>query len=560
MSAERDTSGSVVIVGAGPVGLLLACELGVRDIPVTVIERKLAITRHPRANTHSARSMEIYRRHGLSDRLRRTGLPDDRPTDVGYFTSLFGYELSRVSLPSPASARAETHEPGTAWPTPEPQFRSSQKVLDPLLLARALSFPSVAVHFGWSATEYEQDDDGVRLSIEHIAGRKEVVSADYLVGADGGASLVRRGLGVRFAGPEGLTMDFLGGKMLATSIRSPELLARFPHADTWMHWTLSPAGRAIVVVIDAAKGDLLVHFQLKPDESPATIDFDERFTAIVGEKVPYKLLGASPWNAGLGLVAESYGSGRVLLAGDAAHLFTPTGGFGLNTGIEDAFNLGWKLAAVCRGIADPSLLTTYESERRPIGVRNTSYALGLARAAGQVPVGPEIEDPGQAGAVVRERVSRYLDESAYREFLAPGIQLGARYDGSPLIISDGQTPPPDEGEHYTPSGVPGGRLPHVWLEDGSSLFDRLGPEHTLISFREDAPDPGWADAAAGLGLDVTLLSLSRESELKELIGTDWVLVRPDCHIAWRGTADAELALEVLRTAIGGRLESGRTAE
>lgn len=550
---------SVVIVGAGPVGLLLACELGARDIPVIVLDERLKLLRHPKANSHTARSMEIYRKQGISRRLRDNGLPMDRKTDVAYFTRLYGRELYRVSLPSPKEAEAGPGD--TRWPTPEPQFRTTQMVLEPLLLERAQSYPSVEIRFGLRATALQQDSECVSLTVENVAdGEQETIKSAYLVGCDGGKSFVRRSLGLRFLGEGGLEMEFFGGRMLASYFRAPTLLERFPHPDTWMHWIMHPKGRSVLVVVDPSSHEFLVHFQLPPDTRIEDIDFGARLEQIVGEPIPYEILSQAEWRAGVGLVAEHYGRGRCFLSGDAIHLFSPTGGLGSNTGMEDAFNLAWKLAMVCKGIADPFLLETYEIERRPIGLRNTAYALQLAAANGLCPVSSALDDDDPDGEAARAATVRHLATFAWKEFETPGIQLGARYDHSPLIIGGGGDIPIDSPTEYVPTGIPGGRLPHAWLADGKSLFDRLGREFTLICLSTQCPEQSWRDAAASLNVDLTIVTLQAEIALADLLGAALVLVRPDQHIAWRGDANEENPGEVIATAIGKNRDRASTTK
>jgi len=537
----------VLVVGAGPVGLLLACELGVRGLDVKVIEAQPAPLAHPKANTHNARSMEIYRRHGLSARLRATGLPYDRPTDVAYFTRLFGEELHRVSLPSPADALVEVREADTRWPTPEPQLRTTQMALEPLLLERARSFPGTEIRFGWQVTGMTEDSDGTDVTIAADDGTERVVRARYVVGCDGGRSWLRRHLDISFMGDEGLKMEFLGGRMQATYFRSLDLLDKFKRRPTWMHWIMHPQGRSILVLIDPEKNEFLMHYQLPPDQ-PAP-DFATKLAAMAGEPIDFEILSGAEWRAGIGVVAERYRDGNAFLAGDAAHLFTPTGGFGLNTGIEDAFNLGWKLALACRGIAGDALLDSYEAERKPIAQRNTRYALKLAANNGACPISPALDKPGPEGDEARASTTRHLQQFARWEFDTPGIQLGGRYDNSPVIAAEAGHLTDASPTRYVPDAAPGGRLPHVWLADDASLFDTLGPEFTLLCLGESADVSGWQAAAAAMGLGLELTTIDDTSEHRALYGADLLLVRPDMYVAWRGDTAADPS-PILRRAIG----------
>jgi hypothetical protein len=258
------------------------------------------------------------------------------------------------------------------------------------------------------------------------------------------------------------------------------------------------------------------------------------------------VLFCATWNAGYTLVAERFGAGRVFIGGDAAHLFTPTGGLGYNTAVEDAVNLGWKLAGAVQGWGGPGLLATYESERRPAAQRNTGIARGFADSIGRYTAHEAIEASGPEGDRARAEAGAYLLDHARREFNIPGVTFGIRYDASPIVLTDAP-PPPDEINRYVPSGVPGGRAPHAWLADGSSLYDRLGCDFTLVSLAP-ADASRFVDAARALAIPLARLDLSREpaaSGLRELYGADLALVRPDQHLAWRGDAraDAQVVLE-----------------
>ncbi len=547
MGLERT---AVAIVGGGPVGLLLASELGMRAVPTIVLSETDSTSTHPKANTHSARSMEIYRRHGVSAALRAVSPSREYRTDVAYYTRLLSRELHRVPLPTPAESIQESRQAHTRWPTPEPQFRSSQLALEPLLLARARDFPSVDVRFGRRVVELREEGDHVDLRAESTAGAIRI-RADYVVGCDGGRSFVRRAAGLRLHGEGGLDLDFMGGRMLATYFRAAGLqqLRRYPHA--WQNWFILPHLRALMLTLDAEEDLYLLHYQLPANAQAKS--FQAVLDEVVGATVPAQVISSAEWRAGISLVSEKFRSGRSFLAGDAAHLFTPTGGFGLNTGIEDAFNLGWKLAAVHNRWAAPRLLDSYEAERRPIADRNTDYALTLARRNGECPVGAEIDADGPAGEAARAAARVHLARYARWEYDTPGIQLGVSYRRSAVIVDDRSPERPDSPIEYVPSAVPGSRLPHVWLTDGASLYDRLGAEFTLIALGAAADARLWIAAARARGLPLTVLHLPDAPELAALAGADWLLIRPDQHVAWRGDdADPGAILDITT---GRRLES-----
>ncbi|HEV8022842.1 MAG TPA: FAD-dependent monooxygenase [Candidatus Lustribacter sp.] len=537
---------TVAIVGGGPVGLFLAAELGLRNVPVVVLSELDGTATHPKANTHTARSMELYRRHGISAELRAQGLSKHYRTDVAYYTRLLGHELHRVPLPAPDESIAETRELGTRWPTPEPQFRSSQLVLEPILLERARRYPSVDVRFRHRVQAIAERGDGVELDVELATGTRTMARADYVIGCDGGRSFVRRELGLRFEGEVGLSLDFMGGRMQTTYFRAPGLHARLRHPHAWQNWFLLPGLRALMLTLDADDDRYLLHYQLPADGSTAK-SFQEVLDAVVGAPVTAEVISPAEWRAGVSLVAEQFRAGRCFLAGDAAHLFTPTGGFGLNTGIEDACNLAWKLAAVIAGWAPDVLLDTYQAERKPVAERNTAYALSLARHNGECPVDPAIEDDTPAGTAARAAARAHLEAHARWEYDTPGIQLGVSYRGSSIVVDDGSLAGPDSPVEYVPNAAPGSRLPHVWLPGGVSLYDKLGAEFTLIGLGAGGA-AAWRDAAAASGVPLTILDLAESRELRALVQADWVLVRPDGHIAWRGDAAEPGAILAIVTA------------
>jgi 2-polyprenyl-6-methoxyphenol hydroxylase-like FAD-dependent oxidoreductase len=422
-----------------------------------------------------------------------------------------------------------------------------------VLKRTAADHPSVTLRFGWTVTAVEQSADGVIAHAERAdGGARESWRGDYLVGADGSRSLVRRALEIDYAGESGVVRDFMGGRMHATYLRAPELYRAIPHARPWMYWAFNPERRSFMAALDGRER-FAFHTQIRPGEEgfAARPGAGEAYLRqALGAEVPVEILFSASWNAGYTLVAERFGAGRAFVGGDAAHLFTPTGGLGYNTAVEDAVNLGWKLAAVAQGWGGPGLLATYEAERRPAAQRNTAIARGFADSIGRYTAHEAIEAPGPDGDRVRAEAGAYLLDHAQREFSIPGVTFGVRYDASPIVLAD-SAPPPDEINRYVPSGVPGGRAPHAWLADGSSLYDRFGRNFTLIKLAS-ADGEAFADAARDLGVPLAPLDLSREpaaNELRELYGADLALVRPDQHLAWRGDARAD-ARAVLARVMG----------
>jgi 2-polyprenyl-6-methoxyphenol hydroxylase-like FAD-dependent oxidoreductase len=520
---------------------MLANELGRRGVGVVLVDPKPGTTQNVQANATQARTMEHYRRLGFADEVRAVGLPPDFPTDVAYFTRFARHELARFSLPSARDARALVRTLAGSWSAAELPHRCNQKFIEPVLRRHAERLPGVSIRYGSRLTGFEQFADRVEATIEPVGrGAPVTLAAQYLVGADGPRSLVRQKLGIRYSGETGAQRDFFGGRMHAIYCRMPQYYRTTPHAPAWMNVTFNRERRAFMTAIDGRE-EFAYHTQLKAHENEERLSEADAVAMVragVGADLPVTLLARDTWTAGYSLVAERYGEGRVFIGGDAAHLFTPTGGLGYNTAVEDAVNLGWKLAAVIGGKAAPRLLESYEAERRPLAVRNTAYAKGFADSLGVEPP-PEIEDEGAAGEAARQKAGEYLARHGAAEFNIPGITFGGRYDGSPAIVSDGSVPPPDRPNVYVPSACPGGRPPHLWLADGRSLFDAFGFEWTLLRLSAHAGD-GFRREADRLGLQLTVVDLSMK-EARELYGADLALIRPDQIVAWRGNDERDAA-------------------
>jgi 2-polyprenyl-6-methoxyphenol hydroxylase-like FAD-dependent oxidoreductase len=532
------TEVSVLIAGGGPFGLMLANELGRRGVSVLLVDPKEGTTRNVQANATQARTMEHYRRLGFADEVRALGMPADFPTDIAYFTRFARHELARFSLPSARNARQLVRTLSGSWSAAELPHRCNQKFIEPVLRRHAERLAGVSVRYGWRMTRFEALENEVRVRVEPEAGGpSRTVRASYLVGADGPRSPTRQALGIRYTGETGVTRDFVGGRMYAVYCRIPAFYRDIPHAPAWMNVSFNRERRCFMPAVDGRQ-EFAFHTQLKPHEDEGRVS-DESAAGMVrqaiGAPLAVEVLARDTWTAGHSLVAERFGAGRVFIGGDAAHLFTPTGGLGYNTAVEDAVNLGWKLAAVLKGQAAPRLLASYDAERRPLAVRNTSYAKAFADSLGIEPP-REIEEETAAGEAARRQAGEYLARHGAAEFNIPGITFGGRYDDSPAIVPDGSAPPPDRPNVYVPTACPGGRPPHLWLADERSLFDAFGFEWTLLRLGK-ADGAGFERAARELGLDLAVLDL-RTEEARELYGAELALIRPDQMVAWRGDGDS----------------------
>lgn len=538
----------VAIVGGGPAGLMLAIELGCRGVRCTVLEEDTGPPTFPKANATSARTMEHYRRRGFADQVRASGLPDDRAQDVVYCTRGTGHEIARFRVPSPAQVRrgGDFGDYGAAaWPTPELPHRGQQMFIEPILLAQARRHPSVDVRLGARATAVTHGAGGACVEGEQ-GGQALRVEARYVVGCDGSRSVVRGAMKVGYTGRAKEERDFFGGQMLSIYFRSRQLASVLTLAPAWTYWVVNSQQRGVLIAIDGHE-TWVAGVQLKPGQARESVDVAQTIAALVGRPIDYTLIDTGTWLAGYMLVAERFRVGRCLIAGDAAHLFTPAAGMGYNTSIDDAVNLGWKLAGVVQGWAPDALLDSYEAERHPIAVRNTAFAKQMADSMGGLASPAGIEDGGPGGAQSRHALGKLCLAHIQREFNTPGLQLGMCY-ASAVIASEDSPPPADEPNRYLPSGTPGARVPHVRVGERGSLSDRFGLDFTLLCLRSDAGAPAWREAAAALQLPLQVLHHFDEPT-RRLFGADFVLVRPDHHIAWRGEGTAPAA-HLLRLAIG----------
>jgi len=531
---------SVLIIGGGPCGLMLANELGRRGVSAVLVDQKPSTAFNPQANATQARTMEHFRRLGFAKEIRSLGLPLDFPTDIAYFTRYARHELARFALPSAGQAIERVKHLSGSWNAAELPHRVSQKFVEQVLRRRAELLPGISINYGWRLVDFADDAQGIHATIERVTdGRTHSVEASYLVGADGPRSAVRQALGIGYLGDQQTVRDFLGGRMHAIYLRAPDFYRAVPHPPAWMNVTFNRERRAFMAAVDG-KGEFAFHTQLRPHENEDEITHEravDMFRAAVGAPIELEILSRGTWTAGFALYAERFQRGRVFIAGDAAHLFTPTGGLGYNTAVEDAVNLGWKLASVMRGQAGAGLLATYEAERQPIAIRNTGYAKKFADSIGRFMPVPEIEDDGIAGEQARRAAGDYLALHGKSEFNIPGITFGGRYDGSPIIVDDGTAPPPDEANVYVPSAKPGGRAPHVWLDDGQSLYDHFGFEWTLLRLTPDSKADGLIAAAAEASITLKVLDIATDG-IRDLYGADLVLVRPDQIVAWRANSAA----------------------
>ena len=349
----------VAIVGGGPVGLVLALFLDRYSVRCVLLNTDDGSRQHPKGSTQNARTLEHFRSLGISERVRKLGLPADHPTDVAYFTRFNAWELCRIRMPSESDKmRAVAAAPVTDQ-MPEPLLRANQTYVEAFLLGHARTRPNITLRFGWEVEELAADSEGVTLQAKAATGGvRESWRAQYLVGCDGARSFVRRALGTVYRGFDALQQAYMGGCMIASHVRAPTLLHQcLGNRRGWQYWSINPERQMMLASLNGKDEYLVFSQQAEASHPPDDAMIASMILRASGTELPMQILGHRPWTAGVALVSERFGEGRVLLAGDAVHLFTPTGGFGMNTGIDDAANLSWKLAAVLQGWGGPNLLS-----------------------------------------------------------------------------------------------------------------------------------------------------------------------------------------------------------
>ena len=540
MSQSGTADTQVLIVGGGPVGLTLAIDLGKRGIRTTLIEQKEAPAFLPKMERCNARTMEIYRRLGIAQKIRAAGLRDDIPMDVFIVLSLVDPPLLHLHYPSVAEARAEIAASTDGAMPLEPYQLISQYTLEPLLKSIAETLPTVTVRFGCELLSYTQDASGVTAQVKTRSGL-ETIRAGYLAGCDGGGSTVRKQLGIKLRGEANLL------ELRQALYRCDELFDRMPIGrgpGHGRHYHVADRAGSFLIMQDSTQHWTL-HAAVERDE-----DMKGLFEQIVGVPVKYEMLTCNPWRQNL-LLAERYREGRVFLAGDAVHLVIPTGGLGMNSGVGDAIDLSWKLAATIEGWGGPNLLGSYEFERRQIGDRNVGasrYAT-LGRRKWRAMWRPSIRDNAAEGAALRAEISRVTDVEQRKSNEMIGAELGYRYVDSPIICDI-----PGGPEHlfrtYQPTTWPGARLPHVWLEDGTPIQDRIPDGYTILKLGKTKADTsGLEKALKSFGAPAATLEIP-DAVAREVYGYDLLLLRPDMHVVWRGNTPPDDALDVAAIATG----------
>lgn len=522
MAGDTVLDTDVLVVGAGPVGLALAIELGMQGRRCLVVEQHDRVGLAPRAKTTNVRSRELMRRWGVAAKLALAApFGVDYPSDVVFATRLAGRELARFrNAFYCAPARDDRFPEHAQW---IPQYK-----VEDALRAHAESLPGVAVRFSTRLEAFTQNAQGVEAELETEDGRRRV-RASYLVGADGARSTVRARLGIGMEGVSPLSHH------RNVIFHAPGLASMHALGPAVMYWLVNPEAPAVVAPLD--RNDLWTFGYARRTEGD---DIGALIRAALGLDIDVDIRHRDEWTAHR-LIAPRYRDGRVFLAGDACHLHPPFGGHGMNMGIGDAVDLGWKLSAVLAGWGGPALLDSYEAERRPVHRRVVDESVENLGHSSASLWRDGLEDDGPAGEAARLEAARIIGATKRQEFDSLGVVLGSRYEQSPVLAHEARGADAGwDSTRYVPSACPGCRAPHVWLEEGrgpgASLFDHFALRGlTLLATRPAAREAASTVAreAAGVGIPLTVVAPEADG-LRDLYGADLVLIRPDQYVAWRG--------------------------
>ena len=533
----RDTE--VVIVGAGPAGLALAIELGYQGISCILVERNDRVGYAPRAKSTNVRTRELLRRWGIADKLRDASpLGVYYPSNIQFVTRLSGYRLSGVENAFfCAPGRNPLYAEHGQW---IPQY-----TVEDVLKEHAQSLPQVELRFRTELVSFSQDGNGVTATIRDLETKKDrQIACTFLVGADGARSMVREAIGARMNGRYGLSRNF------NVVFRSRGLASAHAQGPAIMYWQINRELPSLVGPMD--KGDRWFFMPTAIPDGMKRTDFESAsiIAKSTGIDTDYEILSSDEWVASR-LRATHYRDRRVFLVGDACHLHPPFGGYGMNMGVADSVDIGWKIAAVLHGWGGPGLLDSYERERAPAHDFIMDEAEANHAILGNHLVQDGIEEPGAAGDSIRREIGARIQAAKIREFNPLGIIKGYRYEDSPVIVPDGTEPPAIDFINYIPNARPGSIAPHAWMHDGTSLYDKFGRGFTLIvaAGADPAECAGMVSAARGASIPLDLLQRD-EPAITALYDRRYTLIRPDQHVAWRGNAIGDDARSILARVTG----------
>lgn len=523
---------SVIVAGGGPVGLTLARDLAQRGVDCMLVERNPTTTHHPKMDNTNVRSMELFSLSGLEARLRAVAVPEDHPFDVAWVTTMAGHELKRFAYPSPAQDRLNYREFNDGTRPFSPPMRVSQAEIEPVLKMALEEELLAEVRFGVTITELVEEADGVVVTLRDLRTSEiEQVRCLYLAGCDGGNSTVRRALDIGLSGQPSVMPRFM------THFRTDDPEARALLQRWGVTWHYQSVHGTLIAQNDVDTWTLHTRYPANERDAADPAALVARF---VGRPIPLEILVANPWTPHL-LVATGAGSRRVVLAGDAGHQYIPTGGYGMNTGIGDAYALGWMLAASVKGIGGPGLLDAYMQERLPVWERNLAGSRRHNEKRVEIAAlyGSALEQEGPAGDAARAEAAAAITRIGNAENESLGYEMGYHYAGSQIVAVEPGAEPPRDPYSYEPTTLPGGRLPSLYLDDGSAVYGKLGRWLTIIAL--DGADPStFAQAAGARGVPLEVVRIA-DDHVRAVYDARLLLVRPDQHVAWRGSTEPDVA-------------------
>ena len=541
---------SVLISGGGSVGLSLAAELGWRNIDCMVIEQASGLNNHPRANAVANRTMEYYRRWGIDKAITEAGIPPDHPADYYWVSSLHGRQLHRISLP-PFKKIREVKDTGGyvkeehTW-SPYLKTITGQNEVEEVVLNYIRTLSNLSMNFNVSLETFEQDSAGVTSIIKNLkTGKSEEVRSKYLVGCDGGKSMVREKLNIGLSGRADMA------KFVSIYFKAPNFMKCHKFGTANIFFPLHKNYAGFLLNWDGGT-TFTYHLMLKPGQLWNEVNAKNSIEAVLGKTTDIEIISVQPWTAHA-LVADKFHDKRIIMAGDAVHLFTPTGGFGMNTGVSDAIDIAWKIQAMVEGWGGNKLINSYFDERHPVGVRNTKEAADCFDQLNSVmQYGDILDEESERAEKLREKLSFNLKEQD-KLIASSGTLLGYRYNNSSIIIPDGTKETIDNPRKYIPTARPGHRAPHIWLDEGISIYDKFGKNFTLLVFNEELNNARiLISEAESIGIPIKLLKID-DHEAFSLYENKYVIVRPDLMIAWRSDNIPQNSIDILNKIIGNKI-------
>ncbi|MBV6627235.1 MAG: FAD-dependent monooxygenase [Rivularia sp. (in: Bacteria)] len=529
------TNTQVLIIGGGPVGMSMAAELRYQGIDCILIEKTDGVVRDPKVSTVGYRSMEFCRRWGISDSIRNAGWNKNHTLDVAWVTSVGEHEIFRVNLPSYAERPQPNYAPETEQVCPQHWFA-------PEFLKYIGIYPQGIVKLNSELQEFYQSDSGIVASIKNLeTGETETIEAKYMVAADGARAQIRKQCGID-------AIQYHDTQTFQSVVfQAPELASQLGDKNAMVFFLVNPTIQEPLRAVDGKGQYRLI---LKPKENGEIHDAYDAIKAAISIDTPVEIISNLPWRL-THRVAKHFRKGNIFFIGDCAHTLSPSGGFGMNTGIGDAVDLGWKLAATIKGWGGENLLDTYEIERRPIAVQNLEAANANLQRTQKRSIPPEIASNSPKGEAIRKQMAEGMEKSGVKkEFDAPGVHLGLRYS-SPIVIPDGI--PSNNSQQWTQSSYPGCRAPHAWLNEGLSTLDLFGHGFTLMCFNSNSNSriEELTKICHQKQIPLTIHHIDNQA-IAKLYERTFVLVRPDGHVAWRGNEipqDVEIMIDKVRGAL-----------